>query len=205
MIRRLMAMGLMVVAAAVMAGCDDSGGGGGEGGSGASGGNGTGGNGAGGGGTGGGGQGGGQACGSATCGPDQFCDWSDDLCGASQSGAGSCKPRPEGCPDSYAPRCGCNGVVFSNECDANGVGQDISNAGGCTPPDGTFACGPQFCAAGQQYCQRTGSDVGGTPDYYQCIDLPQGCMDCACLASEPCGDLCEAGPDGDLHVTCLGG
>ncbi|MCC6558685.1 MAG: hypothetical protein IT372_37595 [Polyangiaceae bacterium] len=199
-----------VLAAGVMlAGCgDDTGGGGGAGGQGGST-TSTTTTGTGGGGGGQGGQGGasGNECGGIggiPCAADEYCDYGDNSCGA-DDGLGVCKPRPQGCPDVYMPACGCDGTVYGNECDANGAGSDISAYGGCTPPAGTFACGYTFCATGQQYCQRSVSDVGGEPDIYMCMDLPAGCGDCACLASEPCGSMCEQLPSGGFLVTCPGG
>ena len=156
---------------------------------------------------GGGGQGGGSECGGAaglTCGADEYCNYGDNSCGATDS-TGICTPRPMACDDIYQPTCGCDGTVYSNECDANVVGQDASGLGGCTAPAGTFACGQTFCADGQQYCQRAISDVGGEPDSYTCVSLPAGCDACACLANEPCGSSCEQAPGGGLTVTCLGG
>ena len=80
-----------------------------------------------------------------------------------------------------------------------------STSGG---PPNSFACGALFCDRSTQYCNRTTSDVGGEPDGFLCKALPAGCgaaPDCACAASEPCGNLCEKTMDGGLLVTCLGG
>ena len=73
-------------------------------------------------------------------------------------------------------------------------------------PQGSFACGWTFCLLGSQYCQRVTDDTGGA-DGWSCLPLPDGCIDpsCDCLADEPCGSICEAGPDGALVVTCPGG
>jgi hypothetical protein len=209
---RLIASGL-VVAAIALAGCD-GGGDGGEGGTGGvgpgSGGSGaTGGGGGGGGAGGGGGEGGssGSQCGGIAglmCADDQYCDYHENACGVGD-GLGTCKPRPQGCPDVYMPVCGCDGVVYGNECDANGAGQDVSDLGGCQAPQGMFACGSMFCASGQQYCQRAVSDVAGTPDIFGCMPMPIGCDSCQCLANEPCGAQCEQLPTGDFLLTCPGG
>jgi hypothetical protein len=203
-----------LVAAGIVAltviGCGDDGGGGGSGGQGTTSSTGGGGQGTT-TGTGGGGQGGGADCGGfagTECGPDEYCDYGDDTCG-NDDGVGTCKPRPLGCPDVYIPACACDGTVYGNPCDANAAGQDVSNAGGCAAPAGTFACGFTFCASDQQYCQRSTSDVGGYPDGYACQSLPASCvpgqLDCQCLANEPCGTICEALPSGDLQLTCPGG
>jgi hypothetical protein len=142
------------------------------------------------------------------CGPTEYCDYDNNRCGAVDD-LGKCKARPEGCPKSYFPTCGCDGMVYGNDCDAASKGADVSDLGGCMPPDASqFSCGHGFCAKGQQYCERAGSDVDGNPDSFTCRAYPGSCMppaDCACLANEPCGAMCEALPDGELMLTCLGG
>lgn len=143
-------------------------------------------------------------CGSMMCAPTEYCDWTDDACGES-GGTGTCKPRPMACPELYAPVCACDGTVQSSDCSANGAGSDIDTEGACTPPAGLFLCGAHFCAVGQQYCERTLSDVGGYPDSTMCKDLPAGCMNCACLANVNCGNTCQDVSGGGSIVTCPGG
>lgn len=146
-------------------------------------------------------------CGPAKpCGADEWCDYPDNLCGKGQPG--TCKPKPQGCDFSYAPVCTCDQSVVGNECAAQSVGKDVSGVGGCKPPESMFACGPVFCSAGQQYCQRVTSDIGGWPDDYACLLMPSACgaaPSCACLAQEPCGSMCEANAQGNLTLTCPGG
>ncbi len=158
-----------------------------------------------------GGMGGGVACGGFagfTCGPDEWCDYPNDRCGDTDA-VGTCLPRPEACPDIYSPTCACDGKVYGNACDAAGAGSDISNLGNCAPPSpAMFACGHGFCDDATQYCQKTTSDVGGFPDFYQCLSLPAACgatPSCACL-DDPCVSIsCENVADGSILVTCPGG
>lgn len=206
-------LGVAAAAAFLIAGCGDDGGSGGSGGGGGN----TGGTGGATGGTGGstggsttGGTGGATPCGGiagVTCGATEYCDFPDDQCGAAD-GQGECKPRPNACNDIYAPVCTCDGTVAPNDCDAAANGNDVSILGGCTPPDGMFACGIGFCDASMYYCQKSLSDVGGVPDSYTCAPLPDACnpgpATCACLAGVACGDMC-AEADGGLTVTCPGG
>jgi len=159
--------------------------------------------------TGTGGAGGGGFCGGIAgipCAADEYCDFSDDLCGGNDNG-GVCLKRPLGCPDNFWPTCGCDGQVYANPCDANGHGVDVNDGASCKPPSGSVGCGPHFCAAGQEYCERDTSDVGG-PSTFTCKPLPPLCEappSCACLANVQCGGLCQTQPDGGLVVTCPGG
>jgi hypothetical protein len=156
-----------------------------------------------------GGGGTGDVCGglgNPECAATHFCDWGDNSCGA-DDGTGTCQPRPEGpCADT-APTCGCDGTVHGSECEAQLSGSDVSDAGGCTAPADTFACGHGFCVTADEYCERTTSDVEGSPDSFSCEMLPGACgavPDCACLLGEPCGAMCEA-TGGGFTLTCPGG
>lgn len=186
---------------------------------------GTGGNGAGGMGTGGmggngsagngsGGTGAGSVCGGFSgmlCADDEYCDYPNDVCGAAD-GQGVCRPRPEGCDLNYAPVCACDGMVYGNDCGANGAGFDVSDLGGCMPPMANlFNCGHIFCDSATQFCLRTYADVPNTPDSYSCADLPAACSgmapSCACIG-DPCGapiaGECMAIGTG-FRVSCPGG
>jgi hypothetical protein len=154
--------------------------------------------------------GGGSVCGGLGgdgCAADEWCDFSRDDCGASD-GTGICRPRPVACDDSFDPVCGCDGVVHSNPCDGQAVGADISVIGGCPVELGFFACGSRQCNLDTQYCQRTGSDIGGEPDGFACMEQPGTCgalATCACLANEPCGTECSGDDATGLTVICFGG
>jgi hypothetical protein len=67
------------------------------------------------------------------CADDEYCDFTNNECGVAD-GAGTCKQRPEACPDIYSPTCACDGVVYSSECDAAAHGVDVSARGSCQPP-----------------------------------------------------------------------
>jgi hypothetical protein len=98
-------------------------------------------------------------CGGATCAANEYCDY-----GAACSGAGTCRRRPEACPDIYSPGCGCDGTTYGNACEAAAAGVSVASdgecgaAGLCSPP-----CGPgESCQA----CRGAGGVI------YVC--LPDG-------------------------------
>jgi hypothetical protein len=185
-------------------GTSTTGGGGGQGG-------GTGGSSQGGGGSGQGGSGGGAICGGEAgiaCGPTEFCDFENDQCGGNDA-TGICKPRPTGCPDNYAPTCGCDGTVHSNACDAQAAGADVNLLGGCTPPTGMYGCGAGFCTT-NDVCTGTTNDTPGPYAFYGCSAPPAACAGgdttCACAgdAAVTCGGTCTDVTGGVL-VMCPGG
>ncbi len=160
---------------------------------------------------GGGGDGGtGRACGGfagARCAATEFCDFGRNTCGATDE-QGTCRPRPGGCGDIFAPVCGCDNVVHGNECDANAAGVDVNANGSCPIPSGQFACGFRTCTTSEQYCERGVSDIGGEPDTFTCKPLPAACgavASCSCMTAEPCGSFCAGGGATGITLTCPGG
>jgi len=145
--------------------------------------------------------------GGGQCPANEWCDFPQDDCG-SADGSGFCKPRPGGCPDVFAPVCGCDGTIHSNSCEAQAIGIDLDAAGGCPAEVGLFTCGARQCELATEYCQRATSDIGGEPDSFTCVQLPGTCTalsNCDCLANEACGDLCSGDPDDGFTVICPGG
>jgi hypothetical protein len=82
--------------------------------------------------------------GGLACEDGDFCDYRGHSCGAGDD-LGSCQARPDGCDGAYAPVCGCNGLVYPNECEANAAGFDASEAAACEAPDDYVRCGYRFC------------------------------------------------------------
>lgn len=161
-------------------------------------------------GTGGDGGGIGDPCGGRAgiaCPSNAYCDFPDDDCGA-DDGQGVCVVRPLDCSGpALTPACGCDGEVHASGCIGYLYGTDIAPASGCAKPAGTFECGSLFCDLATQYCQHSTDDTGGPGSFY-CNDLPAICSpsaDCACLANESCGSICDQGADGGLTVICPGG
>jgi len=75
-----------------------------------------------------------DACGGIAgieCSKGQWCDFpSDATCGMADV-MGLCKPRPTACTEEFDPVCGCDGVDYSNACQANMAGTDVAKAGKC--------------------------------------------------------------------------
>lgn len=147
------------------------------------------------------------------CMADEFCDFPDDQCGAGAPGV--CQPRPTFCSDGALIVCGCDGSAAYAGCEMTAGFDTNIDASACTGPgtvaEEVFPCGDRLCRTSTSYCRRTGSDVGGEPDSFSCEPLPSACSDgnaeatCPCLATEPCGDTCADGGDGEITLTCLGG
>lgn len=149
-------------------------------------------------------------CGDLECTAEQWCDYSDNVCGAKGSdGSTSCEPLPEGCGDIYAPVCGCDGQVHGNDCDANSIGVDVDAEGDCETPSGYFRCGYRFCSLEFEFCQIQYSDIVGYGHSYACVSPAQECpggITCDCLGEELCFEFgCEETPDGGIEIGCPGG
>jgi hypothetical protein len=153
--------------------------------------------------------GGGVTCGSpaTVCSASQYCYVSRHDC----ISGGSCQTRPTACTTASDPICACDGRIYDSPCLANMAGQDESNTGGCTPPNGRFACGPRFCARGAEYCLATKQqNAGNSPGTYTCMPLPASCgttPTCACIP-RPTGTACISGSCsqsavGDLEMGCV--
>jgi hypothetical protein len=142
-----------------------------------------------------------------SCTAAEWCDFGRNTCGAGDE-QGTCRARPSGCDDLFAPVCGCNGLEHANECAAQAVGVDVNASGSCPVPADRFACGFRTCVTDVEYCQRGVSDVGNEPDSFLCKPLPGSCgspATCGCVAAEPCGSICMTAGAGRLTVTCPGG
>jgi hypothetical protein len=135
-----------------------------------------------------------------TCGPDEFCDYQEgEYCGAADAEA-TCQPRPEACPQVYAPVCGCDGQTYGNDCEANGNGVGVLHSGECgdQPPEEIFCggFGAVECPEGQ-FCFYDADAICGADDGGGvCRPTPEVCPDiyapvCGC-DGQVYGNECEA-------------
>ena len=75
-----------------------------------------------------------QVCGGFAglrCGDKEWCDFpTGSACGIGDR-FGVCRARPEVCPESFIPVCGCDGKTYGNSCKAAAQGVSTAHAGAC--------------------------------------------------------------------------
>ena len=76
------------------------------------------------------------------CNPEDYCLFEE--CAAQ---SGTCQPRPDACPDLWDPVCGCDGVSYSNRCEAARAGISVDYPGACVQ-----ACSSNDDCAANDYC-----------------------------------------------------
>ena len=131
-----------------------------------------------------------------TCADGEFCKYPEGVCSDASDHEGVCTPIPPGCPDVWAPVCGCDGVTYGNECEADAVGVSVLRYGECaagaccldaTP--GTIPC----MVTAPMDCRAMGGVYLG--DNSACPTDPN--MPCV----DACGSVC---PDGNACFTGCG-
>jgi hypothetical protein len=93
--------------------------------------------------------------GGVTCSSRQYCDFGGGACGFADEG-GVCRPRPTACDDVFAPVCGCDGMTYSNACEAQAAGTEWLYAGMC---GSRMDCRVTGCGRGT-YCSPCRSPEG---------------------------------------------
>jgi len=127
------------------------------------------------------------------CPSSSYCDIADFTCGDVDL-LGECRMKPNSCLPTTAPACGCDGVTYDGECQAQQAGIDVSVVDDCPTPAGHFRCGPLFCDSLAGICHHTLDLSAPAPNSYDCISKPPGCpTGCGCGLCGPCppGKQCE--------------
>lgn len=116
-----------------------------------------------------------------TCDDDELCLYEIGVCGGGDQ-TGVCVDRPLGCPDVWDPVCGCDGVTYSNRCDAFAAGVSLRQHGECARPCGGTT--GYLCEEGELCDPRPGTCaimgpitalVAPTPPPGQCVEIPDAC------------------------------
>ncbi|MBU1897500.1 hypothetical protein KKB55_06985 [Myxococcota bacterium] len=65
------------------------------------------------------------------CPDGQFCAYTEEgMCGSADA-TGVCRDMPQGCPENWAPVCGCDQITYGNECEAASRGVSVLHQGEC--------------------------------------------------------------------------
>jgi len=144
-----------------------------------------------------------QTCGGlagSQCDDGFYCDYgSEARCGLADQ-TGVCREIPTTCTGALAPVCGCNGVTYTNSCDAAHAGMSVGSEGVCegdTAPAAT--CGGQLARScgDESFCSYEPDAACGVADAIgTCEARPQACSRdykpvCGC-DSHTYNNACEA-------------
>jgi hypothetical protein len=121
------------------------------------------------------------------CRQDEYCAFEPGVCGHADE-PGVCRPRPEVCPEIYAPVCGCDGVSYANECQAHAAGVAASSDGACAE-----CTTDQDCPHGACVIEATCAGLDCPPP------APNQCSICGDGSEPLCRRAIEPCPDGQVR------
>ena len=109
--------------------------------------------------------------GDPACGTGTFCKFATGSCGTAGD-VGVCAPVPEVCPMYFSPVCGCDGMTYGNECEADHAGVSVAHLGACDQACGGIGGFP--CATGE-FCKLPGGMCNVTDLMGVCRPVPDAC------------------------------
>ncbi len=143
----------------------------------------------------------------ADCHGDEFCE--KENCGA-DAGTGHCVPQPRDCSrELHMPGkevCGCNGVVYWNDCLRRASGESrVAGAGECANP--ATCTEPSTCPDPSASCALQAATSCGAPVTGTCWVLPRNCPPTmpdqalwrSCGGPVTCRDICHAIQSNEQH------
>lgn len=149
---------------------------------------------------------------SKDCRSDEYCHV-ESGCVASATKPGACRKKPQrgGCPELYAPVCGCDGKTHASECEARSLGVNVAKQGPCADP----SCQNIPCGVANDCCTcgagRTDYDGFPPPCFAMCdqsrcsawgIAQPTAyCLKGQCLLADAY-KKCSVDTDCELHSDC---
>ncbi len=143
-------------------------------------------------------------------GAQEYCEYENNRCNP-VGVSGSCKERPQGCDDTFAPVCACDGKTYGNGCEARAAGVDVADRAECPAPEGYFPCGHLFCQTGLTYCHWNWSVQPSFADLVECVPIPKSCDDpatasCDCFNANYFPGACCASPSaGAVQIVVIEG
>nr|AIA12212.1 Kazal-type serine protease inhibitor domain protein [uncultured bacterium] len=103
----------------------------------------------------------------------QFCELPEGECHAADR-AGRCVPISPACTMEMDPVCGCDGMMYSNDCVRRWAKTSKAHDGPCLAVCGGIAGIP--CAAGE-FCDLPAGECQGADFQGECLPVPDGCLD----------------------------
>lgn len=148
----------------------------------------------------------GKTCGGrggGTCAGDEYCNYKPaDMCGRADATGTCAKILEGGCITVVDPMCGCDGMTYSNACEAGRAGVAIDHTGACANSGKTCGGFAAFtCDGANEFCDYPANAACGIADGSgTCKAKPEICPAisdpvCGC-DGKPYGSPCQANAAG---------